>query len=79
MVTFNSQHPDWYLIKGVDSGFATVYAGARKDSPLGKQLYEVLKDGRPHTMTLLIRCSEENSRISFLDHGAEITDIVSER
>jgi len=68
METFNN---DPYQYEIWATTFDTlVVCGIFKDSPAGKQIYEILKDGKKHKMTLKIRYNQGIGRY-------EIVEIVS--
>jgi hypothetical protein len=78
----HTNYEEWYKIVATDlAPFTVLYCGVRRDSPMGMRLYEIMKDGAHHTMTLKLRyfSREVKPKLDFLNLEAEITEIVSER
>jgi len=80
----HTNYEEWYKIDAVDfkGQIDSIRScGVRRDSPTGIRLYEILKDGMEHEMTLKLRYFDwqEKPKLNFLNLEAEITEIVSER
>lgn len=59
-------------------GFVT-FGYARKDSRLGKRLFNILKDGERHNLVLSIHyLSNHPNKHGIIEHGIIIDDLVSE-